>query len=55
MAAPTDSPEANGAAVNLLFALLAEFLDLRAEHSGLVRVYDEYLTWLRNQSWYRPG
>ena len=55
MAAPTDSPQANEAAVELLFALLAEFLNLKAERSGLVRVYDEYLTWLRNQSWYQPG
>jgi hypothetical protein len=54
-AAPTDSPQTNQAAADRLFALLAEFFDLRAEHGGVVKIFDGYLAWLRTQSWYEPG
>jgi hypothetical protein len=48
-------PDANMRAVDTLFALLDQFLDLRAEHDGTVTVFDQYLTWRQAQSWYRPG
>ncbi|MFJ1765714.1 hypothetical protein ACIOD2_35680 [Amycolatopsis sp. NPDC088138] len=35
-------------AVDLLFALLDEFLEQRS-----AAIFDEYLTWRRAQSWYR--
>jgi len=47
-------PEHDKRAVDTLFTLLGEFLDRRAEHDGTVAVFDEYLTWLKAQSWYVP-
>lgn len=47
------SPERNREAVAMLFALLDEFLALREKPDALVQIYDEYLTWLKAQSWYR--
>jgi hypothetical protein len=47
-------PDNNKRAVDTLFTLLDTFLELRAGHGGTVAVFDEYLTWLKAQSWYRP-
>ncbi|MFG1777542.1 hypothetical protein ACGFIR_24310 [Micromonospora sp. NPDC049051] len=44
-------PELDRVAVETLFRLLDEFLRLRAEHDGLTRIFDEYLTWRKGQSW----
>ncbi|MDW5327761.1 hypothetical protein [Plantactinospora sp. KLBMP9567] len=44
-------PELNKAAVETLFLLLDEFLQRRAEHGGLAKIFDEYLTWRNAQSW----
>jgi hypothetical protein len=46
-------PDGNTQAVDTLFALLAEFLDLRTPQGGTVAMFDEYLAWLKSQSWYR--
>ncbi len=46
---PRDSPETNRVAVDLLFALLDEYLVLRAEHDGLVKIFDGYLGWLKTR------
>ncbi|WP_328457685.1 MULTISPECIES: hypothetical protein [unclassified Amycolatopsis] len=40
-------------AVDLLFALLDEFLERRAAPGGTAAIFDDYLTWLKAQSWYR--
>jgi hypothetical protein len=42
-----------GPVAPVLFDLLEEFLERRSRSDGLVGIYDEYLTWLRAQSWYR--
>ena len=47
-------PENNKRAVDTLFTALDEFLAQRAAHNGTVAVFDEYLTWLKAQSWYTP-
>ena len=39
--------------VDTLFDLLDEFWEIRSRHDGTTRVFDEYLTWLKAQSWYR--
>lgn len=44
-------PENNRIAVDRLFELLDEFLARRAEHGEVVRIFDEYLTWRKTQSW----
>ncbi|WP_157978990.1 MULTISPECIES: hypothetical protein [Nocardia] len=44
-------PQDNRIAVDMLFGLLDEFLTRRTEHGELVRIFDEYLTWLKAQSW----
>lgn len=41
------------AAVDLLFSLLAEFFERRIASGGTAEIFDEYLTWLKAQSWYR--
>ncbi|WP_103340761.1 hypothetical protein [Amycolatopsis sp. CA-126428] len=41
-------------AVDLLFALLAEFLDRRETAEGTVAVFEEYLAWRKAQPWHRP-
>ncbi|HEX3788597.1 MAG TPA: hypothetical protein VHW44_12105 [Pseudonocardiaceae bacterium] len=41
-------------AVDTLFSLLDEFLERRTGSRALAEIFDEYLTWLRAQSWYRP-
>lgn len=45
--------ERNRVAVDLLFDLLDEFFERRRAHDGLVKIYDEYLTWLRGQPWHK--
>ena len=47
----TADAELNRVAVETLFRLLDEYLGLRAEHGGLARIFDEYLTWRKAQSW----
>jgi len=42
-----------GAAVDLLFSLLAEFLERRSAQGGTAAIFDEYLTWRKAQSWAR--
>jgi hypothetical protein len=39
-------PADNDAAIDMLFTALDQFLDLRDKPGGLVRIYDDYLTWL---------
>ncbi|WP_326834182.1 hypothetical protein VSH64_04530 [Amycolatopsis rhabdoformis] len=46
--------EGRQAAVDLLFSLLADFLDRRDTHGGTAAIFDGYLTWLKAQSWHRP-
>ena len=46
-------PDRNRTAVDALFSLLEEYLDRRAVADGLVTIFDEYLTWLKAQDWYR--
>ncbi len=41
-------------AVDTLFSLLAEFFERRSAHGGTAAIFDEYLTWLKAQSWYQP-
>lgn len=41
----------NNAAVERLFELLDEFLQLRAEHGGVAKIFDEYWRWRRAQPW----
>ncbi|MDX6744656.1 hypothetical protein [Actinocorallia sp. A-T 12471] len=36
-----------------LFELLDEFLVLRDDRAGMVKIFDSYLTWLKGQEWYR--
>jgi hypothetical protein len=48
-------PDGNSQAVATLFALLSEFLERRSEHGGPAGIFDEYLTWLKAQTWYRPA
>lgn len=40
--------------VPLLFDTLDGFLERQARPGGLLQVYDDYLSWLKAQSWYRP-
>jgi hypothetical protein len=47
------SPERGRTAVDTLFALLDEFFALRGNTAALVQIYDDYLGWLKAQSWYR--
>jgi hypothetical protein len=49
----TTDTDRNAVAVDTLFALLDEFLDRSRAHDGPMDIYDEYLTWLKGQSWYR--
>lgn len=42
------SQEDEDTAVEALFTHLDEFLALRDQHRGLVRIYDDYLTWLKS-------
>ncbi|WP_433199358.1 hypothetical protein ACQP1G_06445 [Nocardia sp. CA-107356] len=44
------NPEDNRVAVDKLLELLDEFLTRRTGHRELVRVFDEYLTWLEATS-----
>jgi hypothetical protein len=39
--------------VDLLFSLLDEYLERRSTPGGTVAIFDEYLTWLKAQPWYR--
>ena len=48
-------PDGDQQAVDTLFGLLDEFLALRTDRDWLVTIYDNYLAWLKAQSWYRPG
>lgn len=41
-------------AVDLLFSMLNEFFDKRDAHRGTAAIFDDYLTWLKAQSWHRP-
>jgi hypothetical protein len=49
-----DEAAGNGrqTAVDLLFALLDEFLERRSAAGGTAAIFDEYLTWRKAQSWY---
>ncbi len=38
--------------IGMLFDQLGEFLAARESADGLLRIYDAYLKWLRNQDWY---
>ena len=49
-----ESAERDPAVIAKLFELLDEFLELTVRPDGLVRIYDEYSTWLKTQEWYRP-
>jgi hypothetical protein len=40
--------------VSALYDLLEEFLDRQTRPEGLALLFDDYLTWLRAQSWYKP-
>jgi hypothetical protein len=53
--AAVESADRDPAVIDALFALLDEFFALRVGPQDLVRVYDDYLTWLKAQSWYKPG
>jgi len=44
-------PELDRGAAETLFRLLDEYLRRRTEHGGLAKIFDEYLTWLKAQSW----
>lgn len=44
-------PELGRAAADTLFRLLDDYLRRRDEPGGLAKVFDEYLTWLKAQSW----
>jgi hypothetical protein len=46
------SREDETTAIEALFTHLDEFLALRDQHRGLLRIYDDYLTWLKTQDWY---
>ena len=46
------TPEADAAATETLFELLDEFLARSTQHGGLLRIYEDYLTWLKAQDWY---
>jgi len=49
-----ESAERDPAVIAKLFELLDEFLELTGNPNGVVRIYDEYSTWLKAQKWYRP-
>lgn len=49
-----ESADRDPAVIDTLFTLLDEFFARRSAPEGLVRVYDDYLTWLKAQPWYRP-
>ncbi|MBN9739586.1 hypothetical protein DMP23_00450 [Amycolatopsis sp. A1MSW2902] len=38
---------------DLLFSLLDEFFEKQAQPRGTAAIFDEYLTWLKAQPWYR--
>ena len=44
--------DANNTAIETLFGQLDRFLELRDQSGGLVRIYDDYLTWLKSQPWF---
>ena len=44
-------PQRDRVAADTLFRLLDDYLQRRAELGGLARIFDEYLTWLKAQSW----
>ncbi|MEV6902964.1 hypothetical protein [Amycolatopsis sp. NPDC051372] len=46
--------EGRQTAVDLLFSLLADFLDKRDLPGGTAAIFDGYLTWLKAQSWHHP-
>ncbi|MCU7724234.1 hypothetical protein ODJ79_10955 [Actinoplanes sp. KI2] len=52
--AAVESADRDPAVIDTLFALLDEFFALRVGPPDLVRIYDDYLTWLKAQSWYQP-
>ncbi|MEU3458264.1 hypothetical protein ABZ671_32495 [Micromonospora sp. NPDC006766] len=41
----------NKVAVEKLFELLDEFLQRRAEHGDVAKIFDEYWRWRREQPW----
>ena len=49
-----ESADRDPAVIAKLFELLDEFFELTVRPGDVVRIYDEYLTWLKAQSWYRP-
>lgn len=48
-------PGAEKLAIDTLFGLVAEFDCLRSGPDGLRRIFLDYETWLRRQSWYTPN
>jgi hypothetical protein len=48
-------PDRNRIACETLFRLLDEFLARRAAHDEPAAIFDEFLTWRRAQSWYKPS
>jgi hypothetical protein len=53
--AAVESADRDPAVIDTLFALLDEFFARRVGPQDLVRIYDDYLTWLKAQSWYKPS
>jgi hypothetical protein len=43
-----------GVAIERLFSLLEQFLDMRNTHNGMRRIFAEYEQWLHGQEWYTP-
>lgn len=50
---PSESPETNQLAVDMLFALLDEFLERREEPRKVAELFDQYHAWRSAQPWYR--
>jgi hypothetical protein len=48
-------PEHDRVASETLFQLLDEFLARHVAHDEPAAIFDEYLTWRRAQSWYKPS
>jgi hypothetical protein len=48
------SPEFEQRAIDNLFSLIEEFLQLRKD-SGLRRIFFDYEKWLKRQKWYGPS
>jgi hypothetical protein len=48
-----DNPQNNRKAVDNLFRLLEEYLDLQKHPGAVDRIREEHSAWLRSQSWYR--